>query len=57
MFLFFAFLIFSGAMGAAAYYVWAVPRQQERDILAGRLRELHLSGGPVGSACGGPGPA
>src|SRR5277367_4327709 len=45
MFLFVAFLIFTGAMAVAVYYVWAVPRQQEREILAGRLRELRLSGG------------
>jgi len=45
MFLFLVFLIFTGAMAAAVYYVWAVPRQQEREILAARLRELRLSGG------------
>ena len=57
MFMFFAFLIFSGAMGAAAYYVWSVPRQQERAKLAGRLRELRLSGGARARMAEGPGPA
>lgn len=45
MFLFVVFLIFSAAMGAAVYYVWMVPQQQEHDILSGRLRELRLSRG------------
>ena len=27
MFLLVAFLIFTGALGAAGYYVWSVPRQ------------------------------
>ena len=45
MFAFIAFLIFSGALAAAGYYVWAIPQQQEQDLLAGRLRELRLSGG------------
>lgn len=45
MFILLAFLIFSGAMGAAAYYVWSVPEQRAQDILAGRLRELRLAGG------------
>jgi tight adherence protein B len=45
VFLFVAFLIFSGAMAAAAYYVWSVPQQQEEDILARRLRELRVSSG------------
>ncbi|HXP86342.1 MAG TPA: type II secretion system F family protein [Bryobacteraceae bacterium] len=45
MFLFIAFLIFSGALGAAGYYVWSVPQQQEEEVLTGRLRELRLAGG------------
>lgn len=45
MFLFIAFLIFTGALGGAAYYVWSVPQQHEQEILTGRLRELRLSGG------------
>ena len=45
MFLFIAFLIFTGALGAAGYYVWSVPQQQEQEILTGRLRELRLAGG------------
>lgn len=44
MFLLLAFLIFSGAMFGAAYYVWSVPRQQENDILGARLRELRVPG-------------
>ena len=45
MFLLVAFLIFTGALAAAGYYVWSVPQQQAHDVLAGRLRELRLSGG------------
>jgi tight adherence protein B len=45
VFLFIAFLIFTGALGGAGYYVWSVPRQEEQDILTGRLRELRLAGG------------
>jgi tight adherence protein B len=40
MFLLVAFLIFSGALASAGYYVWGVPRRQEQQALAGRLREL-----------------
>ena len=45
MFLIVAFLIFSGALGAAGYYVWSVPKQEESEILATRLRELRVPGG------------
>ena len=45
MFLFVVFLIFTGALAAAGYYVWSVPQQQAEDVLAGRLRELRVSGG------------
>ncbi len=45
MFLFLAFLIFTGALAAAGYYVWGIPQQHEQDVLSGRLRELRLSGG------------
>jgi tight adherence protein B len=45
MFFFLAFLIFSGALGAAAYYVWYVPREHAQELLAARLRELRVSGG------------
>jgi tight adherence protein B len=45
VFLFIAFLIFTGALGAAGYYVWSVPQQHEQEILTGRLRELRLAGG------------
>ena len=44
MFLLVAFLIFTGALGAAGYYVWSVPRQQENEILTTRLRELRVPG-------------
>ncbi len=45
MFLFLSFLIFTGALGAAAYYVWYVPREAAQELLASRLRELRVSGG------------
>ncbi len=45
MFLFIAFLIFTGALVGAGYYVWSVPQQEQQQILAGRLRELRLSSG------------
>jgi tight adherence protein B len=45
MFLFLSFLIFTGALGAAAYYVWHVPREHAQELLASRLRELRVSGG------------
>ena len=45
MFLFLAFLIFTGALGATAYYVWSVPQQEAQELLANRLRELRLAGG------------
>jgi tight adherence protein B len=44
MFFLAAFLIFTVALGAAAYYVWSVPRQQQNEILAARLRELRVPG-------------
>ena len=45
MFLFISFLIFSGALAAAAYYVWTIPNQQSQDLLTARLRELRMTGG------------
>jgi len=45
VFLFIAFLIFTGALGAAGYYVWSVPWQEEHEILTGRLRELRAAAG------------
>jgi tight adherence protein B len=45
VFFFVVFLIFSGAMAAAVYYVWSVPQQQAQDVLTSRLRELRLSSG------------
>ncbi len=44
MFLLLAFLIFSGALAGAGYYVWSVPRQQQNDVLSTRLRELRVPG-------------
>jgi tight adherence protein B len=44
MFLLVAFLIFSGALAGAGYYVWSVPRQQENELLTTRLRELRVPG-------------
>jgi tight adherence protein B len=45
VFLFVSFLIFTGALAAAAYYAWQIPREQAQDLLASRLRELRASGG------------
>ena len=45
MFLLVAFLIFTGALFAAAYFVFSVPQQQEQQLLAGRLRELRARTG------------
>ena len=45
MFVLFAFLIFTGALGAAAYYVWSLPRRREHDALGLRLRGLRASWG------------
>jgi tight adherence protein B len=43
MFVVVAWLIFSGALVLAGYYVWSVPQQQEQQALAGRLRELRAN--------------
>jgi tight adherence protein B len=40
MFAIVAFLIFSVALGIAGYYAWSVPRQEEAQVMAARLREL-----------------
>jgi tight adherence protein B len=45
MFVLIAFLIFTGALAGAAYYVWTVPQQRTQTLLAARLRELRLTGG------------
>src|SRR5713226_8094286 len=45
LFLLVAFLIFSGALLAAAYYVFSVPQQHAQQVLAGRLRELRARTG------------
>jgi tight adherence protein B len=44
MFFLLAFLIFSGALTAAGYFVWSVPKQEENQILTARLRELRVPG-------------
>lgn len=45
MFLFVSFLIFSGALLAAAYYVHATPKQAETRVLVARLREIRAKSG------------
>lgn len=45
MFVLLAFVIFSGALLVAAYYVWSVPQQQETDAISNRLRELRVRTG------------
>jgi len=45
MFVAVAFMIFTGALAAAAWYVWSVPHDEAQQVLAGRLRELRASGG------------
>lgn len=53
MFLFISFLIFSGALMAAAWYVYAVPRQAENRVLISRLREIRVrAGGPARASRG-----
>ena len=45
MFFLVAFLIFTGALMAAAYYAFSVPQQHADQALASRLRELRASSG------------
>jgi len=45
VFVLIVFLIFTGALAAAGYYVWSVPQQEAHELLVSRLRELRLSGG------------
>ncbi|HZO52520.1 MAG TPA: type II secretion system F family protein [Bryobacteraceae bacterium] len=45
MFVLVAFVIFTGALLAAAYYAWSVPQQQESDAISNRLRELRARTG------------
>jgi tight adherence protein B len=40
MFVIVAFIIFSVALGGVAYYVWAIPQQEDERILAARLRNV-----------------
>ncbi len=44
-FIFISFLVFSGALLGAGYYVWAVPRRQGNQILIARLREIRARSG------------
>ncbi len=46
--LFVTFLIFSGALFGAAYYVWAIPAQHAEEDLTRRLRDLRSRGGTGG---------
>ncbi len=45
MFLFAAFLIFSGALLGATYYIYAVPKEEESRALIARLREIRAKSG------------
>ncbi|MEP7363303.1 MAG: type II secretion system F family protein [Acidobacteriota bacterium] len=45
MFVVVAFVVFTGALLAAAYYAWSVPQQQETDAISNRLRELRVRTG------------
>ncbi len=45
MFLFVAFLIFSGALFGAAWYAFVVPQRAENQALIGRLREIRSRSG------------
>lgn len=44
--LFVTFLIFSGCLFGAAYYVWVIPANASQDILQRRLREMRARTGP-----------
>lgn len=41
-----SFLIFSGTLFAAAYYVWVIPANSSAEILQQRMRELRARTGP-----------
>ena len=45
MFVFVAFLIFTGALFGAGYYLFSIPQQAAGQVLAGRLRELRARTG------------
>jgi tight adherence protein B len=45
MFFFIAFLIFTGALFAAAYYVFVIPQRQTAELVTTRLRELRARAG------------
>ncbi|MBI3207686.1 MAG: type II secretion system F family protein [Candidatus Solibacter usitatus] len=52
MMLFVTFLIFSGALLGAAYYVWAIPANHAQETLTRRMRELRARANPRRSAAG-----
>ncbi len=52
MLLFVAFLIFSGTLFGAAWYVYSVPRQEEARMLSARLREIRARSGGAARARG-----
>jgi len=45
MFVFLAFLIFTGALFGAAWYVFVVPQRETADLVTARLRELRAHSG------------
>ncbi|MBL0159637.1 MAG: type II secretion system F family protein [Bryobacterales bacterium] len=47
-----AFLIFSGALFGAAWYVYSVPRQDDARMLSARLREIRVRSGGAARARG-----
>ncbi|MBS1828533.1 MAG: type II secretion system F family protein [Acidobacteria bacterium] len=52
MMTFVTFLIFSGALFAAAYYVWVIPANESADVLQARMRELRARVNPRRSGGG-----
>jgi tight adherence protein B len=50
VFLFLSFLFFTGALMAAAWYVYSVPRQAESRVLISRLREIRARSGGAARA-------
>jgi tight adherence protein B len=52
---FLAFIIFTGAMFGAAYYVWVIPQRQDNEILLTRLRQLRAQAIGTSRSAGGRG--
>ncbi|MBI4908590.1 MAG: type II secretion system F family protein [Acidobacteria bacterium] len=52
MMFFVTFLIFSGALLGAAYYVWVIPANHSQEVLARRMRELRARTGTRRAAGG-----